>query len=530
MINLIIKEFKVNSSIFSFRKGNVISSLLSVLLVGIMVAVSTTLYVLLYKKFDTYNASISFSTIYMFLLSVLTAIYGIFTARKVFFNHTDLEVTAAKPIDQFKSLVAKIIHLFLSMFIFEAIIFLPHYIAFGVVAVRGFSYYFMIFLSIMFHVVFDLAVALLLVNLVEIIHRFFKKHLVLKLIVMLVAAVGLTFLYGAFLNIFLNLINNSSLDYLFNDANIQIINKISNYLYADVLLSRSLFMGSYSKVLNYYLIALGAGLVGFLVVYLFYSKTLNLFMNTSKIYKKKPRKKITPTKALIKKEVLLLTRESGNLYNFSALIVVVPILTFIVLNGLNQALTSGIFSVYAAILPNFLNSVAILIVLLFSSLLTLNSANIMKSEQKTMRVVKTLPYDLSKQMYLKMGIIFSATTIANVLSLILLIAFKLITVGLFFFLLLAAILLNIALIILLFRSELKNFNKANNENGLTSLLAVLLPVVIVAFNLLSALFFQMPNIYLYLIDLAVILLLAGLSAIYLKSSFKKDIYELEVRN
>ena len=48
--------------------------------------------------------------------------------------------------------------------------------------------------------------------------------------------------------------------------------------------------------------------------------------------------------------------------------------------GINTAFNQGMFAMYALILPNFLESINILIILLFSSLISLGGVNLLKTE------------------------------------------------------------------------------------------------------------------------------------------------------
>ena len=98
MINLLVKEFRINPSALSFKKGKIVSTLLSALLFSFIIVISTYIYVLLFKKFKEYNASIAFSMVYMAILSVLTLVYTTFTARKIFFNQLDAQIMISRPV------------------------------------------------------------------------------------------------------------------------------------------------------------------------------------------------------------------------------------------------------------------------------------------------------------------------------------------------------------------------------------------------------------------------------------------------
>lgn len=530
MIHLVEKEFKINPPIISLRKDRLVSSLLSFFLVGIMIFVSTYMFVLLYRKFDTYNAALPFATIYLFGLSLLVLFYAIFQTRKTYFNSLDYSITVSRPIDVFVLLSSKALYLFMNLLIFEVILFAPHYIAFGQMSGLSISYYYMVILACLFHTLFDLAVALLLVSLVEILYRFLKRNVFVQVGLIILVMLGATFLYSTILNTFLNLLNDSSMSYLFNNSNIALINQLTNYLYPDVFLSRSLLTVSYQGIFSYLLISVGVFFLSIILLYFLYPRVVALSLEKDRLQKEKRHKITSPRKALFKKELILLTRDSDNLYNFTGLVLVAPLLTYLVLNGLNEAFRSGIFSVYSSILPNFMESINILIVLLFSSLITLSGSSLIKTEHKSIRIIKYLPHPIKNQIYIKMALVGIATLFTNVVSLVLLLSFKEIDITLFIFLLIAAVFLNLSLIIISFRSEILNFRKINNENALASFLALIIPIVIVAFNIIISLVIPLKPILLYVVNAIIIIGIFAFTSIYLKKNFQRDLEHLEVIN
>lgn len=129
-----------------------------------------------------------------------------------------------------------------------------------------------------------------------------------------------------------------------------------------------------------------------------------------------------------------------------------------------------------------------------------------------------------------MVILGIATLFTNIVSLLLLLIFKEINITLFLFLLVADILLNVSLIIISFRSEIKNFSKINNENALASFLALMVPSVIVAGNILISLITTIKPLMLYIANTIILIGIFLLVTIYLKRGFRRDLELLEVIN
>jgi len=530
MINLIFKEFKINPAIISFRKEKLISTFLNLFLVGVMIFVSTYMFTLLYGKFDLYNASLPFAIIYMFILSILSLIYAVIIARKTFFNRIDQEVTVSRPIDTFVLTTSKAFYVFIVLFIFELVLFGPHYVAYGFMSNRFISYYYMVFISIIFHSIFDLSLAMVMMLGLELLFRYLKRHFVLQISIVIVTMVLLSFLYSIILNVFLNLLNNNNMAYLFSDSSILLLRQLTKYLYPDVYISRSLMTINYQYIFGYLSIAVGALIFSNLVLYLIYPIFLNQAQAVNKNSTNKPFRVRLPRVALLKKELVLLTRETDNIYSFTALIVIQPILSYLVILGINSSFTSGLFSIYSAILPNFIDSIDILIMLLFSSLIALSGANLMKGEHKSIRIMKYLPYSITRQVYIKMAIIALATFVTNGVSLLLLVSFQQISVHIFVFLLVATTLLNCSLIVLTFRSEILNFRKTTNENAIASFIALILPVFIAGTNVIMGLTLELQTILIYSVDIIILFVIFGFVGVYLKRYFKRDIENLEVIN
>lgn len=530
MINLLIKEFKINASIISFKKGKFFSSLLSILLFAFIVTISTYIYVLLYKKFKEYGAGVSFSMVYMALLSVITLLFTTVTARRIFFNPLDAAITISRPVDTFKIIVSKVMYLLFVIFLAELVILAPHYIAYGKIGLNLPFYYFSMVIGIIFHTLFDISVALFLMVVYHIIYTALKKNTIAQIIVVVLLMIGLCFAYSAVLDVFVNLLNQNMISSLFTEGSLNLLRELAQKLYPDVILSYSLLTRNYASMGQYMFITLAALIAGIVFIYLVFDYVIYFGGEFKVTSKKKTFKEKSPRKTLLNKELQLLMRNSDNLYSFTALIIIEPILTYLVLVGLNSAFNKGMFSIYAMLLPNFMESMNILVVLLFSSLISLGGINLLKSEHRTVRIMKFMPVSLNEQIFIKMAILGVTVAVTNIITLVLLFIYKIITARLFIFLLLITLIFNFSLIIFSFRSEIRNFRKGHNDNSLASLLSIVFPLIIAALNVVLGL---STKIHPFFISALNLLLVVGLGAIALTYAVKKmhaDVDDLEVIN
>ena len=195
--------------------------------------------------------------------------------------------------------------------------------------------------------------------------------------------------------------------------------------------------------------------------------------------------------------------------------------------GINTAFNQGMFAMYALILPNFLESINILIILLFSSLISLGGVNLLKTEARTIRIMKFIPVPLNEQIMIKMAILGIAVLFTNVISLILLVSFGLLSLRLFFFLLVITVLFNFALIEY---SVKKNFKNPNNDNAFASILSIIVPILLAGINVLLGLATQLPKFLVNIIIFTLIAMLAAHAIHYLVHKLHHDVAQLEVIN
>ena len=94
---------------------------------------------------------------------------------------------------------------------------------------------------------------------------------------------------------------------------------------------------------------MGIFILGLSITIFTFSYVRNIFISNKKKYRIKDYKKQSIQKALIKKEVILLTKNQNYTLSFTGLLIVQPFLVYLVIKALNTIFTSGIFAYYISI-------------------------------------------------------------------------------------------------------------------------------------------------------------------------------------
>lgn len=531
MIALLKKEFKLNPFFIIPNKKNWFTFILATILLVGLIVIEVYLFNSLYDQFDQYDgASFSFSVLFLLILAAICLVICIFYVQRIFYNRLDMSLIINKPIDYLKIIFSKSLYCLIVNYIFAACINLP--ILYSLVdnylmtVLFGFaSLFYPLFLTIL-----NMGIAFILSIPIQYIYRLLKQYPIVQLVVVAIFLSFACYLYSLVLNIFIELLNENSLILIFSQENLALISNISKNVYPYSLIAISFL--DYSKGLYFLLflfISLAVLAIGITLIALFYVR-LNQF-EYSVVHNNKHQFEILKSnKAIIKKELMLLFKENDTAYSYTSLIILQPILTYLVINAINIALLRGSLSIYISIMPYLLNNFDLLLALLFSSVISLNAVNIYKSEAKTIRIMKYIPYSMYRHVCIKLLIPYICSFIATVTTFIVLISTSLIGLDTFFMGMLFALIINFALMAITLKEQLRSgkFKKVNNY--LSNFLSFLIPIILCGLNILLSALTGMLNIYAYLIDLVVVFALLGYVIYYLLKQFKNDVYELEVTN
>ena len=530
MLNILVKDFKL--LLFGDKSSlgkKILSLVFTVIMLAAFITIEVYLFTMILNKVKIYkNASPVYLTLFLFIISCIMIVLDLLTANKLFFNEKDIEQLTRYPITNEQIILSKLVFL-IGMHFFTAMMFTyPLYIAYGQIVGRAPMYYFITLFYPLLSFFFEGGVALILVYPFKLLIDYLKKHSLVQFIVAIVFMFGAVFLYSKVLTVFMNLVVNNNINILFTtDSIANLSSLVKKFIPINFLVN--FFLGNGIRFVQYVCIALGTFLIG-ITICIF---AFNYFRNLSIASKVKEReddlKVISIKKMLIKKELVLLFKDSNNIFSFAGLLIVQPLLMYLVVSALNGVFSSGTFAYYLVALPNFMPVLDIVLIMLFTVIINSGANNYIGSEKRTIRIMKTIPVSCFTQVVIKVGVPFVTSCISLVVSTLILLIFGIISFQTFLFGTLITIVLLLVFELVSLKEELTiKFNRPKSS-FLSSVYSYLLPIAFLVVSLVLS-YFKFDIIVAYLISLGVILLLSVPFIIRFKHKVINRFLDLEVVN
>ena len=132
MLNLLYKDFKL-----MFRKDKklskrIISAIFSLIFLGAFIAIEVYLFTTLISKTNKFkNASMTFMSLFLFIISIMLIIAGVIRANKLFFNDKDIEQLSVHPVSNGSIIFSKLIFLFIMHYATSVMFIYPLFVAYG---------------------------------------------------------------------------------------------------------------------------------------------------------------------------------------------------------------------------------------------------------------------------------------------------------------------------------------------------------------------------------------------------------------
>ena len=531
MLSLIAKDFKL---LFSGNSQNKVSKLLSYVFAFVVAVLFIVIEVYLFQAIFTKmeavkGASSSYFSLFLFIISTLLTVFCIFTAMKLFFNSEDNNKLAALPISDTKIVLSKLIFLFITMYAMNLTFNLPLFITYGVIYRKMFSFYFnaVFYPALLFF--FQAGVALLLVYPVKLLLNFLKKHIVIQFISVFVLAFGLAYLYSLALNLFINMVANNNISQIFTTEAINSVKNASKFMVPVNFLVDAFVNHTRTAIFPAIAISLGIFIIGLSVSIYFYNKFLQNNRTDSGSIKKEKLQMVSPRKALIKKELVLLLRNSNFIFSFTGLLMVEPFLSYLIIKSMNTIFTSGSLAYYLASVPNIVAFLDIMLMMLISAIIFQGANSYITNENKAVRLMKSIPISLFEQLAIKVLIPLLLSLAFLIISyLILGITLTLSIIPVLYGLLINIIFIVTLSVVSLFE-ELHVRRNATKNTLLSGVYTYLVPTVYFLVALLMCYFKVNYNIT-FIMGLAVVILSLVPYMIHFKERVSEQFLSLEVAN
>lgn len=401
MLNLIAKDIKLLFGGKSSPKTAAMRFLVLVLVMGLLIFVETYVYREILDKLSSFpNAPRSFTTLFLFVISLLMMVNCLFQGERLFYDEEDRKDTATLPITPFKRMLSKFILLFLIQYVVGLCFEYPIFLSFGMLAHKMVFFYFIGLLYPLLSFFFEAGVALILIYPFHLLKDFLSERPLWQFLVAALILGAFSFAYGYLLEVFSSLISGRGINALLTESNMAALVEARKYLIVSNYLVDLLYYSNSSNFLFYLLFAALALLLGVSLLLWTTSKSVYHF---ERKWKKKSLayNPSSPFKALLKKEFLLLFRDGDNLFSYSGLLLVQPYLCYAVVKSLNAVFSNGNVAYYFLAFPGLASYIDVFAVLCFLSCVSGAGMNYFAREKHGIRLIKTLPISEKQQMLAK---------------------------------------------------------------------------------------------------------------------------------
>ncbi len=540
IVELLHKEYKENF-INNIKKASNLKTFFSLLIklifISLFIALEVYIYFALDKKLILFSeyGSLDFLILFLVILLIGSVFTSLNKVRNVFYKRTDSEVLLHLPVNNEEIIFSKIIFTYLYSVLINFVISVPLLFSYGVS--RGIedniypAFYVLSILYPLLISIFSSGLTLILLPLYNKIYNFLKNKALLQVILGSLLVICLCFIYQYVLDLFINLINDSKVDSIVSMDFINNLHNVTPYLFpvsglVNVAINRINAFNHLAIALG---ISLGIILIGFIISSLSYTKFLkNEISSNKKIEPKKTTKLNSLTKTLLKKEFILIFRNSNYVFSYTSLLIMQPFLAFVVISSLNGILYENM-EMLLIYFPELINGLNILLLLLFSSIISSASLDSYSREDKNLMIVKYLPISPLKQSYIKliMPLIFSSASL--LITNLILISFKEISLNAFLVATILGLLLQVSLVFNGLYIDLIKLNSdlKGNISFLSTLISVVLPLVIFLIHFIMS-YFRLSSTLIYIIEVILMLSITIISIVPFKKMVNKYFIKMRI--
>lgn len=540
IVELLHKEYKENF-INNIKKTSNLKTFFSLLIklifISLFIALEVYIYFALDKKLMLFSeyGSLDFLILFLVILLIGSVFTSLNKVRNVFYKRKDSEVLLHLPVNNEEIIFSKIIFTYLYSVLINFVISVPLLFSYGVS--RGIedniypAFYVLSILYPLLISIFSSGLTLILLPLYNKIYNFLKNKALLQVILGSLLVICLCFIYQYVLDLFINLINDSKVDSIVSMDFINNLHNVTPYLFPVSGLVNVAINGI--NAFNHLAIALGISLgiilIGFIISSLSYTKFLkNEISSNKKIEPKKITKLTSLTKTLLKKEFILIFRNSNYVFSYTSLLIMQPFLAFVVISSLNGILYENM-EMLLIYFPELINGLNILLLLLFSSIISSASLDSYSREDKNLMIVKYLPISPLKQSYIKliMPLIFSSASL--LITNLILISFKEISLNAFLVATILGLLLQVSLVFNGLYIDLIKLNSdlKGNISFLSTLISVVLPLVIFLIHFIMS-YFRLSSALIYIIEVILMLSITIISIVPFKKMVNKYFIKMRI--
>ncbi|MDD5884875.1 MAG: hypothetical protein PUC66_02400 [Erysipelotrichaceae bacterium] len=480
MLTLVSKDFRLLYGSFFGSKKKIASLAFSLLALAFFVVVETFFYLAILNRIKNYkDAPVSFTVLYLFLLSLIMILSDLVRARKLFFDKKDSFLLSSYPLKSDTIILSKVLLLLLTQTLTSLLFTYPIFVSYGIVFSRTALYYFLALFYPIMMFFFEAGIAFLLVYPYSLLHDFLEWHKGIQFLIYLLFMAGFSLLYGRVLNLFVALVAQGELGSLFTKASLDSLSHVRRYFFVCNNVADFLFFYRFLSLLPYFLLSLLAFFGGLAVVIPCYQKERLRQQKKQEEKRGKPHlfRVLTPTKALFEKEFIFLFRNQDNFLSFTGLLLVQPYLAFVVISGMNTIFTHGILGYYLLVIPDLVSAIDLLFLLFFALMIASGGNDFLSREKNSLKIMKTIPISASKQLWIKLSIPYLVSCLSSLITVMVLAITKTMSWPLALAGLMLSFLATLSFDLLSMIEELKKKARFGTRNLVSNLYGYLFPIV-----------------------------------------------------
>lgn len=406
------KEYlsNIKNNIKSY-KDKLFSLFFNIIISILLVTLLTFIFVSLNERFIYYDASKEMFILSILVIDAFTIFSSIISINKSIFNKNDYEIDKTLPLNNKKLIFIKLIFIYIKSYFAFLILFLPIFIGYGISLKMGLAYYILGIVLSLFYNLFNVFIASLISFPSIYIKEFVKKHSLLLLIIGIILILLFSFIYYYVFSIFIDIISQDRIDEIFNIESVASFKKNISYFEISNLFITSFNDSNILFSLFVVLIGLISGIFSYFLL-LFYSKYKENIENINDLKIRGTRLKThSLTYSLIKKEFILLFRNSSLLFSYFILLLFSPLLVYLVSFPLKELVVS-----YIGELENIYSLLIYFVSTLLISFIALSGSFIISRENEYFVTFKTLPVKISKVLNVKYFLNISIVIIVNIIN------------------------------------------------------------------------------------------------------------------
>ena len=507
-LELVRKEFiQRRSDNKQSKVASVINTFLRVIILACFISLECYIAINLDKKIIKYSSygSFDFLVLALFIMMGLNIIFTLTKARKSIFDYKDNVVILTLPIESTTKVFSKVTYLYIEASIFSLFTSTPLLVCYG--ASRGFIpyYYIYSFLYPFISSLFSTGVSLLLSIVYQKIYKLIKRNDIVQFVLACLVVILSCYLYQFVLNLFLTVLNDSSIGGMFS---LDFVNFLHNARYYFLPIYHLLdLVIEKQQIASDILIYLGATILSILLgvgivsaCYLHEMKQGEHYVKSNNKIKKK--KLVSPFKSLIKKEFNILFKDDTNLFSYTSLLILCPFLTYVVISSLNSIIYDNL-RFYASYFPELISGINLCLILLFVGVINTSASLSISREGKGAIIIKYIPISPLKQILVKILVPFTFSLVSLFITVTVLFGLNIINLSTF----LAGLFIGICLIsftnIFGIYADMKDKSTIDRKFKLSiinEVIPLIVPIVIFIIFFVFSIYIKLPSYLLYLIS------------------------------